>query len=158
MALVRPNKWVDIFVKGAKAGGVESPVMLSRAGWAGFQKTGAVLWSSDIPSTFGSLQVQVAAGISTTMSGIPWWTTDVRRAVEQPTGGGQFDFVRSSARTMHPHGAHDCVGELAKRRKSPILAFWFAKLFLLFTPLPFLLFFTLFRWAGLRAPISQPRT
>jgi alpha-glucosidase (family GH31 glycosyl hydrolase) len=31
--------------------------MLSRAAWAGFQTTGAVLWSSDIPSTFESLQV-----------------------------------------------------------------------------------------------------
>jgi hypothetical protein len=41
------------------------------------QTTGAVLWSSDIPSTFESLQVQVRAGLSTMMSGIPWWTTDV---------------------------------------------------------------------------------
>ena len=53
--------------------GVESPVTLTRAGWAGMQSTGAVLWSSDIPSTFESLQVQVRAGLSTMMSGIPWW-------------------------------------------------------------------------------------
>ena len=36
-------------------------MILTRAGWAGMQTTGAVLWSSDIPSTFESLRVQVRA-------------------------------------------------------------------------------------------------
>jgi len=54
-----------------KKEGVESPVILTRAGWAGMQTTGAVLWSSDIPSSFESLNVQVRAGLSTMMSGIP---------------------------------------------------------------------------------------
>ena len=57
-----PNNWISAFVDGLKASGVDSPVQLSRAGWAGFQTTGAVLWSSDIPSTFESLQVQIRAG------------------------------------------------------------------------------------------------
>ena len=74
-----PQRWTEIFSEGVKAanGGVGS-VMLSRAAWAGFQTTGAALWSSDIPSTFESLQTQVRAGLNTMMSGIPWWTTDVR--------------------------------------------------------------------------------
>ena len=72
-----PNRWIETFTEGLKKEGVASPVILTRAGWAGMQTTGAVLWSSDIPSTFESLQVQVRAGLATMMSGIPWWTTDV---------------------------------------------------------------------------------
>ena len=55
-----PQRWTEIFSEGVKEanGGVGS-VMLSRAAWAGFQTTGAALWSSDIPSTFESLQTQV---------------------------------------------------------------------------------------------------
>ena len=71
------NRWVETFVEGAKKSGIKNPVMLSRAGWAGFQTTGAVLWSSDIPSTFESLRVQIRAGLSLVMSGVPWWTSDV---------------------------------------------------------------------------------
>lgn len=58
------QRWVEIFANGARESGSSSPVMLSRAGWAGFQTTGAVMWSSDIPSTFESLQIQVRAGKS----------------------------------------------------------------------------------------------
>ena len=72
-----PNRWVQTFTEGARRAGVAAPLMLSRAGWAGFQATGAVLWSSDIPSTFASLALQVRAGLSAAMSGIPWWTTDI---------------------------------------------------------------------------------
>lgn len=72
-----PNRWAAIFADGARSAGVPSPVMLSRAAWAGFQTTGATLWSSDIPSSFESLRVQVRAGLSTMMSGLPWWTTDI---------------------------------------------------------------------------------
>ena len=66
-----PNRWIETFTEGLKKEGVESPVILTRAGWAGMQTTGAVLWSSDIPSSFESLNVQVRAGLSTMMSGIP---------------------------------------------------------------------------------------
>jgi len=72
-----PNRWIETFTEGLKREGVASPVILTRAGWAGMQTTGAVLWSSDIPSTFQSLQIQLRAGLSAMMSGIAWWTTDV---------------------------------------------------------------------------------
>lgn len=72
-----PNRWIETFTEGLKREGVASPVILTRAGWAGMQTTGAVLWSSDIPSTYQSLQIQLRAGLSAMMSGIAWWTTDV---------------------------------------------------------------------------------
>jgi alpha-D-xyloside xylohydrolase len=52
-------------------------VLLSRAGWAGIQRYGTVLWSGDIPSTFAVLKRQIPAGLNVSMSGIPWWNTDI---------------------------------------------------------------------------------
>jgi len=45
--------------------------------WAGGQRHGAVLWSSDIWSSFETLASQVPQGVHASLSGIPWWTTDV---------------------------------------------------------------------------------
>eukprot|EP00041_Stephanoeca_diplocostata_P012223 m.203940 g.203940 ORF g.203940 m.203940 type:complete len:819 (+) comp18865_c0_seq8:159-2615(+) len=38
---------------------------------------GIVLWSSDIWSTFEELAAMVPQGVHASLSGIPWWTTDV---------------------------------------------------------------------------------
>jgi alpha-glucosidase (family GH31 glycosyl hydrolase) len=50
---------LQTFTDGLRQAGVASPVILTRAGWAGMQSTGAVLWSSDIPASWRSLQIQV---------------------------------------------------------------------------------------------------
>ena len=55
----------------------ESPVNLLRCGWAGSQKYGNVIWSSDVPSTFESFREQLPAGLNIGLAGIPWWTTDI---------------------------------------------------------------------------------
>jgi alpha-D-xyloside xylohydrolase len=60
-----PNRWIETFTEGLRREGVASPVILTRAGWAGMQTTGAVLWSSDIPASWESLRIQVRAGLST---------------------------------------------------------------------------------------------
>lgn len=52
-------------------------VVLTRSVWAGAARLGVVLWSSDIFSTFEELTAQVKIGVGATISGIPWWTTDV---------------------------------------------------------------------------------
>ena len=52
-----------------------APLLLTRGWWAGAQRFGGVLWSSDIFSTFDELKAQVPEGISASMSAIPWWTT-----------------------------------------------------------------------------------
>jgi alpha-D-xyloside xylohydrolase len=64
------------FYEGLKNSGETEILTLSRSGWAGSQRYGAV-WSGDIESTFESLQAQVRAGLNVGMSGIPWWTTDI---------------------------------------------------------------------------------
>lgn len=53
------------------------PITLIRCAWAGSQKFGALVWSGDIDSSFQSLRNQLAAGLNTSIAGIPWWTTDI---------------------------------------------------------------------------------
>ncbi len=50
---------------------------LTRAGYPGIQKYGAILWSGDIAATWEVLRRQVAEGLSMCMSGIPFWTMDI---------------------------------------------------------------------------------
>ncbi len=57
--------------------GLENPINLCRSAWAGSQRYGAAVWSGDIPSSFGSLKRQIRSGLNMSLSGIPWWTTDI---------------------------------------------------------------------------------
>jgi len=65
------------FFDGMKEAGESEIILLSRSGWAGSQRYGALIWSGDISSTFEALRYQVKAGLNMAMSGIPWWTTDI---------------------------------------------------------------------------------
>src|SRR5699024_8804332 len=67
----------QMFREGAKRSGIEPTITLSRSGWAGIQKHGAALWSGDIGTSWSDLQDQVRAGLNISISGIPWWTTDI---------------------------------------------------------------------------------
>ena len=51
--------------------------MITRCAFAGQQRTGTAVWSGDIPATIDELRIQVAAGLSFTATGIPYWTTDI---------------------------------------------------------------------------------
>jgi len=72
------NDWLRLFTEPllTAAPGLP-PMVLTRAVWAGGQRHGIVLWSSDIESTFEELTSQVPQGVHASLSGIPWWTTDV---------------------------------------------------------------------------------
>ncbi len=51
--------------------------MMSRSGFAGQQRNAAATWSGDINSTWDVLQYQVPAGLNFSMSGMPYWTSDI---------------------------------------------------------------------------------
>ncbi len=51
------------------------PYALQRNGYAGLQQYG-FLWSGDVNSEWQTLRTQIAAGLNTGMSGIPYWGTD----------------------------------------------------------------------------------
>ena len=52
-------------------------VILTRSAFAGQQRNAAASWSGDISANWITLQRQIPAGLSFTMSGLPYWTTDV---------------------------------------------------------------------------------
>lgn len=71
------NDYLSAFSEPVRAMGEQEPLVLTRAVWAGGQRHGVVLWSSDIWSSFEQLASQVPQGVHSSLSGIPWWTTDV---------------------------------------------------------------------------------
>ncbi|MEO8183801.1 MAG: glycoside hydrolase family 31 protein [Deltaproteobacteria bacterium] len=72
-----PLLYAQTFYDGLKAAGETQVLSLVRAAWAGSQRYGALVWSGDVHSSFRSLRDQLAAGLSISLAGIPWWTTDI---------------------------------------------------------------------------------
>jgi alpha-D-xyloside xylohydrolase len=52
-------------------------VILTRSAFAGQQRHAAASWSGDISANWITLRRQVTAGLSFSMSGLPYWTTDI---------------------------------------------------------------------------------
>lgn len=52
-------------------------VNLTRSGYAGSQKYGAILWSGDISATWKTMKDQLTEGLQMGMSGYPYWTLDI---------------------------------------------------------------------------------
>lgn len=51
--------------------------MLTRSAYAGQQRYAAATWSGDIASRWHDLAAQIPAGLNFSLSGIPYWTTDI---------------------------------------------------------------------------------
>ncbi|MCC9137584.1 TIM-barrel domain-containing protein [Pontibacter silvestris] len=51
--------------------------ILTRSAFAGLQHYGAATWSGDIAATFQEMGRQIPAGLNFSMSGLPYWTTDI---------------------------------------------------------------------------------
>jgi alpha-D-xyloside xylohydrolase len=77
VANLYPRENARTFYEGMHAAGRTEILTLNRSAWAGSQRYGAALWSGDIGTDFATLARQVAAGMNTAISGIPWWTTDI---------------------------------------------------------------------------------
>jgi alpha-D-xyloside xylohydrolase len=72
-----PRENARMFYEGMRAEGKSDVVTLNRSAWAGSQRYGAILWSGDIETDFAAFRRQIAAGLNTALSGIPWWNTDI---------------------------------------------------------------------------------
>jgi alpha-D-xyloside xylohydrolase len=55
----------------------ERVFILTRSGFAGIQRYGAVTWSGDIGTRWEDMKSQISAGINFAMSGLPYWTMDI---------------------------------------------------------------------------------
>lgn len=51
--------------------------LLTRSAFLGQQRNSAATWSGDVYSNFWALKRQVPAGLNFSISGIPYWTTDI---------------------------------------------------------------------------------
>ncbi len=74
---VYPVGYAKGFYDGLKEAGEKEIMSLVRCAWAGSQKYGVLTWSGDIYSSFRSMREQLQAGLSMSMAGIPWWTSDI---------------------------------------------------------------------------------
>ncbi|MEJ2009271.1 MAG: glycoside hydrolase family 31 protein [Acidobacteriota bacterium] len=68
------------------------PYTLNRNGYAGTQRYGWV-WSGDVESTWKTLREQIASGINTGLSGLPYWGTDTGGFITTPELTGEL-YVR----------------------------------------------------------------
>jgi alpha-glucosidase/alpha-D-xyloside xylohydrolase len=55
----------------------ERPYALHRNGYAGLQRYASFLWSGDVYSKWETLKTQVPIAINTSLTGIPYWGTDI---------------------------------------------------------------------------------
>ena len=53
------------------------PFLLTRSAFAGLQRYSASAWSGDIGSRWEEMEAQIAAGLSFSLTGMPWWTMDI---------------------------------------------------------------------------------
>ena len=51
--------------------------ILSRSAFAGAQRNAAAVWSGDVNSDWVFLKKQIPAGLNYSLSGLPYWTTDI---------------------------------------------------------------------------------
>jgi len=52
-------------------------LILTRSSFAGQQKNATVAWTGDIDGTFDVLREQIMCGLNYSLSGLPYWTTDI---------------------------------------------------------------------------------
>jgi alpha-D-xyloside xylohydrolase len=58
--------------------------ILTRSAFAGQQKYSAATWSGDVAARWYDLKVQIPAGLNFSLSGIPYWTTDIGGFAVEP--------------------------------------------------------------------------
>jgi alpha-D-xyloside xylohydrolase len=51
--------------------------ILTRSAFAGQQRYGANTWSGDVNASWGALRNQISAGLNFSLSGIPYWNSDI---------------------------------------------------------------------------------
>jgi alpha-D-xyloside xylohydrolase len=51
--------------------------ILSRSAYAGSQRNAAAVWSGDVDPNWETLRRQIPAGLNYSVSGLPYWTTDI---------------------------------------------------------------------------------
>ena len=77
IANIYPFYYAKSFYDGMTEAGMDKVLNLVRCAWAGSQRYGVLLWSGDVYSSWRTLREQICAGLSASVSGMPWWTCDI---------------------------------------------------------------------------------
>ncbi|MGI4803405.1 MAG: TIM-barrel domain-containing protein, partial [Janthinobacterium lividum] len=75
-------------------------VLLIRQSFAGEQRNAAILWSSDITTTFAAFKNQIPQGINACVSGIPYWTSDIGGYISRTSADGIPDWSQPEKREL----------------------------------------------------------
>ncbi len=51
--------------------------ILTRSAFAGIQRYASATWSGDVAADWDNLRKQIPGGLNFSLSGVPWWTTDI---------------------------------------------------------------------------------
>ena len=71
------NAFALVHAQGIYENQPQKPVVnLTRSGWAGIQKYGAILWAGDTSATWEELKREITKGLRMSLCGIPYWTVD----------------------------------------------------------------------------------
>lgn len=79
--------------------------ILTRSGFAGQQRYATTIWSGDIAGEWSSLKSSIPAGLSLTLSGLPYWTTDIGGFWVKYKGGNQNEEYRELFTRWYQFGA-----------------------------------------------------
>ena len=72
-----PNKVNETVYNGLKRDQPDrDPMILTRSGFTGIQRYGAINWSGDVGNDWETLRRQIAGGLNLMATGQPWWTYD----------------------------------------------------------------------------------
>lgn len=72
-----PNKVNETVYNGLKRDQPDrDPMILTRSGFTGIQRYGAINWSGDVGNDWETLKRQIAGGLNLMATGQPWWTYD----------------------------------------------------------------------------------
>ena len=72
-----PNKVNETVYNGLKNDQPDrDPMILTRSGFTGIQRYGAINWSGDVGNDWETLKRQIAGGLNLMATGQPWWTYD----------------------------------------------------------------------------------
>ncbi|MGC2620032.1 MAG: glycoside hydrolase family 31 protein [Acidobacteriaceae bacterium] len=88
--------------------------ILTRSAFTGMQRNAAAVWSGDTETTFDVLRRQIPAALNYSLTGLPYWTSDIGGFVGGDTANPAFDnlFVRwfefgAFCPIFRAHGARD---------------------------------------------------
>lgn len=79
--------------------------ILTRSAFAGQQKYATAIWSGDIAGQWDNLKASIPAGLSFSMSGMPYWTTDIGGFWVKYSGGNKNPAYRELYTRWYQFGA-----------------------------------------------------